>query len=158
MCTNSMAVAVMCALSLPFAALAAASVDSVVLVHGTPGARKDFARTVRELKRRGCLGSQIHGPHWGYRTCPACNDHQGTEEESARSLARFQARDGRMDVIAHSMGATLLARQVGKFASASTLDVGIAGAFGGGACGAWGLSEGSPLLHGLDTRRPAGPA
>jgi hypothetical protein len=41
-----MAVAVMCALSLPFAALAAASVDGVVLVHGAPGARKDFARTV----------------------------------------------------------------------------------------------------------------
>jgi len=71
---------------------------------------------------------------------------------------------GRIDVIGHSMGATLMARVIDHDGLGSDVDsfVGIAGAFRGlwscgmypynvwnSTCGSWGLSVGSPFLDGL---------
>jgi alpha-beta hydrolase superfamily lysophospholipase len=149
----------------------AACVDSVVLVHGNTGSPQDFASTVAELKRRGYTNAQIHVPAWGSRSCAACNDHYGSEEEPvarALSAARQQSCTGRIDVIAHSMGATLAAQQISKLGISMSVDafVGIAGAFRGlwtcgtypfhvptSTCGAWGLSVASPLLSTLAAQR-----
>jgi triacylglycerol lipase len=149
----------------------AACVDSVVLVHGNSGSPQDFANTVAELKRRGYGDEQIHVPSWGSRTCAACNDHYGSEEApvaNALAAARSQSCTGRVDVIAHSMGATLAARQIGKLGLSASVDtfVGVAGAFRGlwscgtypfnvpaSTCGAWGLSVASPFLSSLATQR-----
>lgn len=149
----------------------AACVDSVVLVHGNAGSPQDFANTVAELKRRGYGDAQIHVPSWGSRTCAACNDHYGQEETpvaSALATARSHSCTGRVDVIAHSMGATLAAQQIGKLGMSASVDafVGIAGAFRGlwscgtypfnvptSTCAAWGLSVASPFLSTLSSQR-----
>jgi pimeloyl-ACP methyl ester carboxylesterase len=169
--TNRGALAAALLLAVLSADTRAACMDSVVLVHGNAGSPQDFASTVAELKRRGYGDAQIHVPAWGSRICAACNDHYGSEEgpvASALSGARLQSCSGRIDVIAHSMGATLAARQISKLGISTSVDafVGIAGAFSGlwtcgtypfnvptSTCGAWGLSVASPMLSTLASQR-----
>jgi len=77
---------------------------------------------------------------------------------------------GGIDVIGHSMGATLAAKQLADFDLGGSVDtfVGIAGAFRGlwscgrypwnvwtSTCGYWGLSVGSPFLNALDGQQLA---
>lgn len=138
--------------------------DSVVLVHGNTGRPSDFDNTYSELRARGYAAAQIFRPDWGSKTCAACNDHSGSEETpviNALVNALAASCSGRIDVIGHSMGATLAARVIDRYALAADVDafVGIAGAFRGlrscgtwpfavatSTCGYWGLSIGSPFL------------
>lgn len=151
----------------------AACVDNVVLVHGNAGKPADFDNTYNELRARGYATSQIFRPNWGSKTCPACNDHNGSEEtpvETAMIDAIASSCTGRIDVIGHSMGVTLAARQINRLALTSYVEsfVGIAGAYRGlwscgtypwnvltSTCGYWGLSVGSPLLNSLAGKKPA---
>jgi len=146
-------------------------VDSVVLVHGNAGRPSDFDRTVSALRARGVPANRIFRPDWGSKVCAACNDHRGSEEvpvEQALIDAAALSCTGRVDVIGHSMGATLAARVIQRVGLASRVDgfVGIAGAFRGlrscgtypfnvptSTCGANGLSLSSPLIDGLAGRR-----
>lgn len=148
----------------------AACVDNVVLVHGNTGQPSDFDPTRNELLARGYAAAQIFRPSWGSKTCAACNDHVGSEEtpvETAIVDAIATSCTGRIDVIGHSMGATLAAKVLDRTAARVYVDafVGIAGAFRGlwscgsypwnvatTTCGAQGLSVGSPLLTGLRGR------
>jgi triacylglycerol lipase len=145
--------------------------DAVVLVHGNTGSPADFDNTYIELRARGYPASQIHRPNWGSKTCAACNDHNGSEETpvlNAMVNAIAGSCTGRIDVIGHSMGATLAAQQIHKNGLRSKVDafVGIAGAFRGlwscgtypyhvwnSTCGYWGLSVNSPFLNGLYGKR-----
>lgn len=145
----------------------AACVDNVVLVHGNTGKPADFDPTRNELLARGYTAAQIFRPSWGSKTCAACNDHAGSEEtpvENAIIDAIATSCTGRIDVIGHSMGATLAAKVLDRTAARIYVDafVGIAGAFRGlwscgtypwnvatSTCGSQGLSVGSPLLTGL---------
>ena len=149
----------------------AACVDNVVLVHGNAGQPSDFDPTRDELLARGYTAAQVFRPDWGSKACAACNDHSGSEEvpvEDAIVDAIATSCTGRIDVIGHSMGATLAARVLDRTAARAYVDafVGIAGAFRGlwscgtypwnvwtTTCGSQGLSVGSPLLTGLDGRR-----
>ena len=111
----------------------AACVDNVVLVHGNAGRPADFDNTYGELIRRGYTAGQIFRPDWGSKVCPACNDHSGSEEmpvERAIIDAIATSCTGRIDVIGHSMGATLSARVIDRIAARGYVDafVGIAGA------------------------------
>ena len=152
------------------AAANAACVDNVVLVHGNTGNPSDFNNTYNELLFRGYSASQIYRPSWGSKTCAACNDHYGSEETpvaTALNQARAASCTGKIDVIGHSMGATLAARQINKLGIAGSVHtfVGIAGAFRGlwtcgtypfnvltSTCGAWGLSVNSPFVNTLQTQ------
>lgn len=152
----------------------AACVDNVVLVHGNAGRPSDFDPTRSELLARGYAAGQIFRPDWGSKTCAACNDHAGSEEvpvEAAIVDAIASSCTGRIDVIGHSMGATLAARVLDRTAAHVYVDafVGIAGAFRGLwscgtypwhvptlTCGSQGLSVGSPLLTGLAGHRFGG--
>jgi len=145
--------------------------DAVVLVHGNAGKPADFDNTYVELRARGLAANQIFRPDWGSKTCPACNDHSGSEETpviNAMVNALAVSCSGKIDVIGHSMGATLAAREIDKNGLRGQVDafVGIAGAFRGlrscgtypfnvitSTCGYWGLSIGSPLLNGLAGKR-----
>lgn len=145
----------------------AACRDAVVLVHGNTGAPADFDNTYNTLRGRGYAASEIVRPNWGSKTCAACNDHRGIEEVpvlDAMIDAIAVSCTGRIDVIGHSMGATLAAQQINDNGLRSYVDafVGVAGAFRGlrscgaypynvatSTCGAWGLSLSSPLLDGL---------
>ncbi len=147
-----------------------ACVDSVVLVHGNTGNPSDFNNTYNELIYRGYSANQIFRPSWGSKTCAACNDHFGSEETpvaSALTQAKATSCTGKIDVIGHSMGATLAARQIGRLGLASAVHtfVGIAGGFRGlwscgtypfnvatSTCGAWGLSVNSPFVSSLQTQ------
>ncbi|WP_133500937.1 alpha/beta fold hydrolase [Cognatilysobacter terrigena] len=149
----------------------AACRDSVVLVHGNTGSPSDFNATYNELIARGYTASQIFRPNWGSKTCAACNDHEGSEETpvvNALVDAAAASCTGKIDVISHSMGATLAAREIYRNGLASRVDsfVGIAGAFRGlwscgtyphnvatSTCGYYGLSVSSPLLNGLYGKR-----
>lgn len=146
---------------------AGACVDNVVLVHGNSGSPDDFDNTYVELRARGYTDAQIWRPSWGSKTCPACNDHSGSEETpvaNALNAAIAASCTGKIDVIGHSMGVTLLAREITKLNLANKVDafVGIAGAYRGllscgvypfnvasTTCGSQGLSVGSPLLNGI---------
>lgn len=148
----------------------AACRDAVVLVHGNAGSPSDFANTRNVLLSRGYAANEILTPSWGSKTCAACNDHAGSEETpvlDAMVEALARSCTGRIDVIGHSMGVTLAAKQIANNGLASRVDafVGIAGAFRGlwscgtypwnianSTCGAQGLSVGSPLLTGLADR------
>ena len=150
----------------------AACIDNVVLVHGNAGNPSDFNNTYNALRARGWAANQIFRPSWGSKTCAACNDHAGSEEapvENALIDAIASSCTGRIDVIGHSMGVTLAAREIDKFALKPYVDsfVGIAGAYRGlwscgtypwnfltSTCGAQGLSIGSPLLTGLAGKKP----
>jgi pimeloyl-ACP methyl ester carboxylesterase len=145
----------------------AACVDNVVLVHGNAGKPADFDNTYNALLARGYSTSQIYRPNWGSKICAACNDHYGSEETpvaTALTSARASSCTGKIDVLGHSMGATLAARQISKLGLAGSVHtfVGIAGAFRGlwscgtypfnvltSTCGAWGLSVSNPFVSGL---------
>jgi alpha-beta hydrolase superfamily lysophospholipase len=145
--------------------------DAVVLVHGNTGKPADFDNTYVELRARGYAASQIFRPSWGSKTCAACNDHNGSEETpvlNAMVNAIAASCSGKIDVIGHSMGATLAARQIERNGLRPQVDafVGIAGAFRGlwscgtypfnvwsTTCGYYGLSVNSPLLNGLSGKR-----
>lgn len=142
-------------------------VDNVVLVHGNTGKPADFNNTYNELLARGYTANQIFRPSWGSSICAACNDHYGSEETpvaNALTQAKAASCTGKIDVIGHSMGVTLAARQISKLGLSSSVHtfVGIAGAFRGlwscgtypfnvisSTCGAWGLSVSNPFLNGL---------
>jgi triacylglycerol lipase len=161
---------VMCLFALSSTAQAAC-VDNVVLVHGNTGKPSDFDNTYAELQRRGYTAAQIFRPSWGSKICAACNDHNGSEEtpvENAIIDAIAASCTGRIDVIGHSMGATLSARVIDRIAARGYVDayVGIAGAFRGlwtcgsypfnvatSTCGAWGLSVNNPFLNGMSGKR-----
>jgi triacylglycerol lipase len=145
-------------------------VDNVVLVHGNTGSPSDFVNTRNTLLARGYASSQIFRPSWG-SSCAACNDHLGSEEtpvENAMIDAVASSCTGRIDVIGHSMGATLAARVIDRVGLKNYVDsfVGIAGAFRGlrscgtypfsvwtSTCGSWGLSVNSPFLNGISGHR-----
>jgi len=148
-------------------AAGAACHDAVVLVHGNTGTPSDFDNTYGTLLARGYASNEIFRPSWGSKTCAACNDHQGTEETpvlDAMIEAIATSCTGRIDVIGHSMGATLAGQQIADNGLAGHIDafVGIAGAFRGlrscgtypyhvanATCGTWGLSISSPFLDDL---------
>jgi pimeloyl-ACP methyl ester carboxylesterase len=160
-------------LAFAFAGNAAAQTcrDSVVLVHGNTGAPSNFDNTYVELRARGWAAAQIFRPDWGSKLCAACNDHNGSEEtpvERALVDAIAASCTGKVDVIGHSMGATLAARVIQRLGVAGYVDgfVGIAGAFRGlwscgaypfnvatSTCGYWGLSVGSPFLGSIASKR-----
>ncbi|WP_240318602.1 alpha/beta fold hydrolase [Lysobacter sp. TY2-98] len=140
-------------------------------MHGNTGSPSDFSATYNELIARGYAASQIFRPNWGSKTCAACNDHEGSEETpvvNALVDAVAASCTGKIDVIGHSMGATLAAREIYRNGLASRVDsfVGIAGAFRGlwscgtypynvvtSTCGYYGMSVNSPLLNGLYGKR-----
>lgn len=152
-------------LGLPLAAFAQCR-DNVVLVHGNAGSPSDFSNTIGELQSRGYAASQIFAPRWG-SSCAACNNHLGSEEtpvENAMIDAIASSCTGKIDVIGHSMGATLMARVIDHDGLRPYVQsfVGIAGAFRGlwscgtypynvwtTTCGSWGLSVNSPFLNGI---------
>lgn len=145
--------------------------DPVVLVHGNTGQPSDFGNTYIELRARGYPDSQIFRPSWGSKTCAACNDHNGSEGTpvlAAINSALAVSCRGKVDVIGHSMGATLAAKQINDAGLRLKVDafVGIAGGFRGlwscgtypwqvwtSTCGYWGLSVNSPFLNGLYGKR-----
>ena len=147
--------------------LYAMCVDSVVLVHGNTASPSSWDNTFNLLRSKGYSSSQIFRPSWGSKTCAACNNHSGSEETPVRQAivdALNNSCTGSIDVIGHSMGATLAAQQISKLGLASSVDsfVGIAGAFRGlrscgfypfnvptSTCGFAGLSIGSPFLDGI---------
>lgn len=151
---------------------ATACQDAVVLVHGNTGSPSDWDETVDELLSRGWPAGSIFRPAWG-SSCAACNNHSGSEEVpvvNALADALDASCTGRIDVIGHSMGATLAAKQIDDYGISGSVDafVGIAGAFRGlwscgtwpwnvwtSTCGYWGLSVNSPFLNGL-TGAPLG--
>jgi pimeloyl-ACP methyl ester carboxylesterase len=142
--------------------------DAVVLVHGNAGSPSDWNDTYGELLSRGYSASEIHRPDWGSKSCAACNNHSGSEEGpvvDAIVEALAVSCSGKIDVIGHSMGATLAARQIAVYGLANDVDafVGVAGAFRGlwtcgtypwnvwnSTCGYWGLSVSSPFLDWLE--------
>ncbi|RFF29213.1 esterase/lipase family protein [Wenzhouxiangella sediminis] len=142
--------------------------DAVVLVHGNAGSPGDWSETYGELLASGYAAGEIQRPDWGSKTCAACNNHSGSEEEpvvDAIVEALAVSCSGKIDIIGHSMGATLAAKQVVDYGLADDVDafVGVAGAFRGlwtcgtypwnvwnSTCGYWGLSVGSPFLDWLD--------
>ena len=144
--------------------------DAVVLVHGNAGNPSQFDNTYDTLRSRGYAADEILRPNWGSKTCPACNDHDGSEETpvlDAMVEAIAHSCTGRIDVIGHSMGVTLAARQIVRYGLAGSVHtfIGIAGAYRGlhscgyypwnvatSTCGTHGLSIGSPLLNGLYAR------
>ncbi|HXG28684.1 MAG TPA: alpha/beta fold hydrolase [Nevskiales bacterium] len=141
--------------------------DNVVLVHGNARYPSDFNNTYNELLSRGYSSSQVYRPSWGSKSCPACNDHSGSEETPVRdaiSNAIAASCTGKIDVIGHSMGATLAAKQIIDLGKAAQVDtfIGIASAYRGlwscgtypyqyptTTCGYWGLSVNSPFLNWL---------
>ncbi|QDH71807.1 alpha/beta fold hydrolase [Lysobacter alkalisoli] len=141
--------------------------DAVVLVHGNTSSPASWDNTRNELLARGLSDAEILRPAWGNGSCAACNDHNGSEETpvlDALVEAIAVSCTGRIDVIGHSMGATLAAKQIMDHGLAEYVDtfVGIAGAFRGlrscgtypynvanSTCGYWGLSISSPFLDAL---------
>lgn len=144
-----------------------ACVDSVVLIHGNAGSPSNWNNTYNRLKNKGYSNNQIYRPNWGSKSCPSCNDHNGSEETPVRNAinsAIANSCTGKIDVIAHSLGVTLGAQQIIKTGNVSKVDafVGIAGAYRGlitcgvwpnsvnnDACGRHGLSVSSPFLDWL---------
>jgi len=141
--------------------------DNVVLVHGNAGYPSHFNNTYNELLSRGYSSSEIYRPSWGSKSCPACNDHNGSEETPVRNAinsAIAASCTGKIDIIGHSMGVTLAAKQIIDLNLSSKVQtfVGVAAAYRGlwscGAypynyatttCGYWGLSVGSPFLNSI---------
>ncbi len=153
-------------LLLLFATPILACQDAVVLVHGNTGSPSDWNNTYQEIRSRGVPASQIFRPAWG-SNCAACNNHDGSEEwpvVNAMADALDASCTGKIDVIGHSMGATLAAKQIADYQISAYVDtfVGVAGAFRGlwscgtypwnvwnSTCGYWGLSVNSPFLNWL---------
>ncbi len=151
----------------------AACVDAVVLVHGNSGKPTDFDNTYNELLRRGYVAGEIFRPNWGSKTCPACNDHDGSEivpVKDAINQALARSCTGKIDVVGHSMGVTLSIKSILDLGVSGRVDafVGIAGAYRGlwscgtypynvvtSTCGYYGLSVNSPFLNGISGKRMA---
>jgi pimeloyl-ACP methyl ester carboxylesterase len=145
---------------------AAACRDAVVLVHGNTSSPASWDNTYVELRARGLADNEIIRPGWG-SSCAACNDHNGSEETPVLDAlidAIAVSCTGKVDVIGHSMGATLAAKQIMDNGLAGYVDafIGVAGAFRGlrscgtypynipnSTCGYWGLSMYSPFLNDL---------
>ncbi|MFT7261286.1 MAG: triacylglycerol lipase, partial [Glaciecola sp.] len=141
--------------------------DPVVLVHGNAATPASWDNTFNLLLSQGYSSTDIYRPNWGSKNCASCNNHSGSEETLVRQAindAIANSCSGQIDVIGHSMGATLAAQQISKLAAASYVDtfVGIAGAFRGlyscgiypfnvwsSTCGYYGLSIQSPFLDSL---------
>ncbi len=141
--------------------------DAVVLIHGNTATPSSWDDTYNYLLSKGYSVNEIIRPNWGSKNCAACNNHKGVEEtpvKNAIESAIINSCTGKIDVIAHSMGATLAAQQIDKLAVSNLVDsfVGIAGAFRGlrtcgyypynvwsSTCGRDGLSMHSPFLDGL---------
>jgi triacylglycerol lipase len=150
-----------------FSSAAFACKDAVVLVHGNTADPASWNNTYNSLLSQGHSEADIYRPNWGSKSCASCNNHSGSEETPVRQAiqsALASSCTGKIDVIGHSMGATLAAQQIDKLAVASYVDtfVGIAGAFRGlrscgvypynvwsATCGYYGLSIQSPFLNGL---------
>lgn len=151
----------------------AACRDNVVLVHGNTGSPSDWNSTYNKLRSKGYSSSQIYRPSWGSKSCPSCNNHSGSEETPVRNAinsAIANSCTGKIDVIAHSMGVTLAAKQIINLGKSYKIDsfVGIAGAYRGlytcgihpynvnnDTCGNNGLSVSSPFLDWLYGKRIA---
>jgi len=134
------------------------------LVHGNTASPSSFDNTYNELRSRGYASSEIFRPSWGNKNCAACNNHSGSEETPVRNAisdALNRSCTGKIDVIGHSMGATLAAQQIRKLGVQSQVDayVAIAAAYRGlwtcgtypynvwnATCGYYGLSVNSPFL------------
>ena len=150
-----------------FAFSALACKDAVVLVHGNSASPSSWDNTYSELLSRGYSSGDIYRPNWGSKSCAACNDHSGSEETPVRQAIQQALQNsctGSIDVIGHSMGATLAAQQISKLGVASNVDtfIGVAVAFRGlwtcgtypfnvwsSTCATHGLSVSSPFLDGL---------
>jgi triacylglycerol lipase len=110
--------------------------DTVVLVHGNTATPASWDNTYNLLLSQGYSSADIYRPDWGSKYCASCNNHSGSEETPVRQAindAIANSCSGQIDVIGHSMGATLAAQQISKLAAASYVDtfVGVAGAFRG---------------------------
>ncbi|WJG10519.1 alpha/beta fold hydrolase [Aliiglaciecola sp. LCG003] len=154
-------------LSISINAYASGCKDAVVLVHGNTATPSSWDNTYNLLLSNGYTSSDIYRPNWGSKYCATCNNHSGSEETPVRqaiSDAIANSCTGKIDVIGHSMGATLAAQQISKLNASANVDtfVGIAGAFRGlwscgvypfnvwnSTCGYYGLSVQSPFLDGL---------
>ncbi|MFQ3237147.1 MAG: triacylglycerol lipase [Paraglaciecola sp.] len=154
-------------LALLIPSLGLACVDAVVLVHGNTANAASWDNTYQYLLSKGYTSADLFRPDWGSKNCTSCNNHHGIEEAPVRQAllsALSESCTGKIDVIGHSMGATLAAQQIDKLAVASSVDtfIGIAGAFRGlwscgvypfnlwsSTCGSAGLSVHSPFLDGL---------
>ena len=150
-----------------FVSTAYACKDAVVLVHGNTASPSSWNNTYNLLLSKGYDPAEIFRPDWGSKSCAACNNHYGSEETPVRNAinnALAASCTGKIDVIGHSMGATLAAQQISKLGVYQQVDafVGIAGAFRGlwscgtypfnvpnSTCGRHGLSVSSPFLDGL---------
>lgn len=144
-----------------------ACVDNVVLVHGNTGSPSDWNNTYNTLRNSGYAANQIFRPSWGNPNCAACNNHSGSEELpviDALADALIASCTGKIDVIGHSMGVTLAAKEILALGISNDVDafIGIAGAVRGlwscgtypfnvqtSTCGSQGLSINSPLLQSL---------
>lgn len=145
----------------------AACRDAVVLVHGNAGYASNWNNTYDELRARGYAASEIFRPSWGSKSCPACNNHSGSEQTPVRNALRdalARSCTGKIDVIGHSMGVTLAAQEIWLGAWEDDVDtfVGIAAGYRGlwscgqypfnvqnSTCGYYGLSVSSPFLDWL---------
>jgi len=163
--TSTLLLTLISILCFPLTALACT--DPVVLVHGNTATPSSWEHTYDLLISEGYSANNIYRPDWGSKTCAACNNHSGSEETPVRQAltdALNNSCSGQIDVIAHSMGATLAAQQIDKLAIASNVDsfVSIAGAFRGlrscgiypfniwsSTCGVNGLSIQSPFLDSI---------
>lgn len=141
--------------------------DAVVLVHGNTASPSSWDNTVNLLLSNGYTTNDIYRPDWGSKFCASCNNHNGSEEVPVRQAINQAINNsctGQIDVIGHSMGATLAAQQISKLGVSANVDtfVGIAGAFRGlwscgvypfnvwtSTCGTYGLSVQSPFLDSL---------
>lgn len=145
--------------------------EPVVMVHGNSGYPSNWDNTVNYFLQNGWTSDKIIRPNWGSKTCPACNDHYGDELDTVKSAlqqALSISTTGMIDVMGHSMGATLAAKAILDLGIANKVRtfVGIAGAFRGlnscgtypynvptSTCGYWGLSKNSPLINSLANKR-----
>ena len=146
--------------------------DSVVLVHGNGDSSSAWSNTVSELTSRGWSSSDIYTPNWGGPN-PSFNNHSGSEETPVRNALNTALNNsctGQIDVIGHSMGVTLAAKQILELDIETSVDsfVGIAAGYRGlwscgyypwnvyvPTCGAQGLSVSSPLLDSLENETVA---
>ena len=110
--------------------------EAVLLVHGNTGSPSDWNRTINYLKSHGWPSSKIVTVSWGGSN-PAYNDYCGSEltaVKNALDLAMSKSSTGKIDVMGHSMGATLAAKAIidkGWGKNQIRTFVGIAGAFRG---------------------------
>ena len=112
--------------------------EAVLLVHGNwPGSPSDFNDTISYLRSHGWPSSKIVTVNWRPSSNPANNDHCGSElnyVKSALSTAMSKSSTGKIDVIGHSLGATLAAKAIidkGWGKNQIRTFIGISGAFRG---------------------------